>query len=142
MMVAPAGPTARTPLDPAAAEAKFKAMLTNATLSGRWCSVADGKMGPDQEDKYFIQSVLKKDGDDWEVNARIQYGGRDFIAPIPVKIKWAGDTAVLIVDNVGMPGGRTTYNARVMFYDNTYSGTWSGGSRGGLLHGTISQAKE
>ena len=27
-------------------EAKFKATLTKATLSGRWCAIQDGQLGP------------------------------------------------------------------------------------------------
>ena len=118
------------------AEAKFKALLTNATLTGRWCSIEDGRLGPDREDKYTILSVAKIASDLWLVNARIQYSNKDLIAPIPVRVKWAGDTPVIVVDNVGIPGG-ATYSARVLFHANTYSGTWTGGSHGGLLHGVI-----
>lgn len=123
------------------AEAKFKALLTSATLAGRWCSVKDGQMGPDKEDKYSIESVSKTGGDSWIVNAHVQYGQRDFVAPIPVKIKWAGDAPVLVVNNLTVPGGGT-YTARILFFGNTYSGTWSGGDHGGLLHGVISSNKK
>ena len=117
-------------------ETKFQAMLTNATLAGRWCSLKDGQLGSDQEDKYTIQGINKISGDMWMVHAHIQYGQRDVVAPIPVQVKWAGDTPVLSVDNLRIPGGGT-YTARVLFYDNTYSGTWSGGTHGGLLHGVV-----
>lgn len=117
-------------------EAKFKAMLDNATMAGRWCTVNDGQMSPDKEDKYSIVSVEKIGTEDWIIKAHIQYGQRDFVAPIPVKIRWAGDTAVLGVDKLPAPGGGV-YTARVLFYDNIYSGTWSGGNHGGLLHGII-----
>jgi hypothetical protein len=122
-------------------EAKFKAMLTNATLSGRWASIKDGALGPEKEDKYQIASVGKISGDSWVVNAKLKYNDREFIAPLPVKIKWAGDTAMIIVDNLSMPGGTRSYSARVMFYENTYSGTWSGGDHGGMLYGVISSDK-
>jgi hypothetical protein len=71
------------------------------------------------------------------VNARLEYRGRAFVLPIPVQVKWAGDTAVLIVDDMGIPGGGNTYSARVMFHGNTYAGSWSGGGSGGLLYGMI-----
>src|SRR6266566_984343 len=35
-------------------EAQFKAALTKATLSGRWCGIKDGKLTPEKEDKYTI----------------------------------------------------------------------------------------
>jgi hypothetical protein len=122
-------------------EAKFKATLTKATLSGRWCSLKDGQLGPEKEDKYTIVGVNKVGGDVWMINARIQYGTKDITAPIPVQVKWAGDTPVIIVDDVGVPGSGT-YSARVMIYNNTYAGTWSGGDHGGLMNGVITQQKE
>jgi uncharacterized UPF0160 family protein len=122
-------------------EAKFKATLTKAIMSGRWCSLKDGVMGEEKEDKYTIQSVTKVKGDDWVIVSRIQYNKRDFDAPIPIKVKWAGDTAVIIVDNVAVPGGGV-YSARVMVYEKTYAGSWSGGNHGGLLNGVISPQKE
>ncbi|MGV3755234.1 MAG: hypothetical protein ACO1QS_07620 [Verrucomicrobiota bacterium] len=122
-------------------EAKFKATLTKSIMAGRWCSLKDGVMGPEKEDKYTIQSVGKVSGDDWVITTRIQYGKRDVIAPIPIKVKWAGDAAVIIVDNVPVPGGGV-YSARVMVYENTYSGSWSGGDHGGLLNGVITPQKE
>ena len=132
---------AKPQLTPAELEAKFKATLTKAIMAGRWCSLKDGELGPEKEDKYTIQSVGKVKDDDWVINARIQYGKRDIIAPIPIKVKWAGDTAVIILDEIALPGGGA-YSARVMIYGNTYAGTWSGGDHGGLLNGVITQQKE
>jgi hypothetical protein len=123
-------------------EAKFKAMLTKATLSGRWAPIKDGALGAEKEDKYNIVSVGKITGDSWVVNARMQYREREFVAPIPVKVKWAGDTPVLIVDNFQLPGSQNFFSARVLFYEHTYAGTWSGGDHGGLLSGVISNEKE
>jgi hypothetical protein len=123
-------------------EAKFKAMLTKATLSGRWASIKDGKLGEEKEDKYNIVSVSKVNGDSWIVNAKMKYGDREVVAPIPIKVKWAGDTPVIIVDNLTMPGGRNSYSARVLFFEHTYAGTWFGGGHGGLLNGLISNEAE
>jgi len=123
-------------------EAKFKAMLTKATLSGRWSPTKDGELGQGKEDKYTIVGVAKVNGDSWVVNAKMKYGEREFVLPIPVKVKWAGDTPVVIVDHLQMPGGRNSYTARVLFYEHTYAGTWSGGEHGGLLSGIITNEKE
>jgi hypothetical protein len=122
-------------------EAKFKKTLTKATLTGRWCSIKDGKLGSEKEDKYTILSVNKVGADVWLINSRIQYGGKDITAPIPVNVKWAGDTAVIIVDDVGVPGSGT-YSARLLIYRDTYAGSWSGGDHGGLMSGVITQEKE
>lgn len=58
-----------------------------------------------------------------------------------MQVKWAGDTPVLIVDKVPIPGGGV-YSARVLIYDRTYAGTWSGGNYGGLIYGTITHEPE
>ncbi|HEV8541105.1 MAG TPA: hypothetical protein VGR78_01825 [Verrucomicrobiae bacterium] len=122
-------------------EAKFKAMLTKATMSGRWCSIREGVLGAEREDKYTITGVTKVNGDTWIINARIQYNKVDVVAPIPVQVKWAGDTPVIIVDKLPIPGGGV-YSARVLIYEHTYAGTWSGGDHGGLLNGVITNEKE
>jgi hypothetical protein len=121
-------------------EAKFKATLTKATMSGRWCGIKDGKLSAEKEDKYTIVSVNKLGGEAWIIHARIQYGNKDFVAPIPVFVKWAGDTPVITLDNIGMPGGNS-YSARVLIYDKTYAGTWSGGDHAGLMNGIITNEK-
>ncbi len=117
-------------------EAKFKSMLTQATLSGRWCGIRDGSLTPEKEEKYTIIGVTKLDGDNWLINARIQYGQRDIVVPIPAQVKWAGDTPVICITDLAIPGGGT-YTARVLIYENTYAGTWSGKTHGGLLNGII-----
>jgi len=58
-----------------------------------------------------------------------------------VQVKWAGDTPVITLDNVGIPGGNS-YSARVLIYNKTYAGTWSGGDHAGLLNGVITNEKE
>jgi hypothetical protein len=123
-------------------EAKFKATLTKATMSGRWCGIKDGKLTPEKEDKYTIVSVNKLGGEAWIINARIQYGEKDFTVPVPVQVKWAGDTPVITVDGMAMPGGKTAYSARVLVYDRTYAGTWSGGDHAGLMNGVITNDQE
>jgi len=122
-------------------EAKFKAALTKATFSGHWCGIKDGKLTPEKEDKYTIVGVTKLGGEMWIINARIQYGEKDFVAPIPVQVKWAGDTPVITLDNIGIPGGNS-YSARVLIFNKTYAGTWSGGDHAGLLNGIITNEKE
>ena len=139
---APAAASAKPKLTQEELEAKFKATLTKATMSGRWCGIKDGKLTPEKEDKYTIVSVNKLGGEAWIIHSRIQYGNKDFVAPIPVFVKWAGDTPVITLDGVAMPGGGNAYSARVIIYDKTYAGTWSGGDHKGLLNGVITNEKE
>jgi len=118
-------------------EAKFKATMTDILMSGRWFPVKNGVLGEAKEDKYSIVSVEKVSGSSWVINARM----RNAVIPIPVKVVWANDAAVIVVDNLQIPGagnyGGTAYSARVMIYGNSYAGTWSGGDHGGLLSGLI-----
>lgn len=138
-------PAAAAPEKPKATpeelEARFKAALTKAVMSGRWCSVKAGVLGEEKADKYTIVSVTKLGGDNWVINARVQFNKQDIVAPIPVQVKWAGDTPVIIVDKLQYPGGGT-YSARVLIYEHTYAGTWSGGDHGGLMSGVITNEKE
>jgi len=127
------------PSDP---EERFKALFTNVTLSGRWARIKDGLLGEERAgDKYTIVSVVKRDGDSWTVNAKMKYGEKELILPVPVRMKFAGDTAVLSVEDLGMPGGGT-YTARLLIFERTYSGTWKDQRGGGMLYGTIASQTE
>jgi hypothetical protein len=120
----------------AALELKFKTMLSNSVMIGRWCLVNEGKLGEARDERYTIQSVSKVKDDVWLLFARVQYGNKDVAVPVPVQVKWAGDTPVISVTNLGLPG-LGTYTARVVIYENTYAGTWSGGGHAGLMNGVI-----
>jgi hypothetical protein len=116
-------------------EKKFQEALTDVTLKGKWRLVRGGVLGEEREETYTITSV-KKLGDLWFVNARIQYGDKDLTVPVPVKVEWAEGTPVICVTNAGIPGAGT-YSARVIIQDTLYAGTWSGVGYGGFLNGTI-----
>jgi hypothetical protein len=112
--------------------------LTNAVMAG---SYTVGK-GQPKADKYTIVSVRRLKDDNWLINARIEFGGKDVTIPMVLPIKWAGDTPVISVTNIGFPG-LGTYTARVMIYGDQYAGTWesAGGNRhGGLMWGRIEKA--
>ena len=123
------------------AETKFKELLINCTMEGRWTPLEDGVLGEEKKDKYSIVSAAKLKGDTWVISAKMKYGEKEMTIPLPVEVKWAGNTAVLVVDNLQMPGGRS-YSARVLFYEKTYAGSWKGGDKGGLLSGIIVKNKE
>jgi len=127
------------PSDP---EERFKALFTKAALSGRWAPLKDGELGDERPgDKYEIVNVVKGSGDKWTVNAKMKYRDREVVMPIPVEIKYSGDTTILTVDNLSIPNGGT-YTARLLIYERTYSGTWKGQRGGGMLYGTIKNDSE
>ena len=92
-------------------------------------------------DRYQIASVSKGSGDNWTINAKLKYRDQELVMPIPVQVKFAGDTAILVVDNLTIPGGGT-YTARLLIYERTYSGTWKGQRGGGMLYGVITNDTE
>src|SRR3954469_7332066 len=74
------------PSDP---EERFKALFTKATLSGRWARIKEGVLGEERSgDKYTILNVAKRDGDNWTVNAKMKYGEKELIIPVPVRMKF------------------------------------------------------
>ena len=122
------------PPDGTALEQKFITTMTNAVFVGRW--TVDGDDKPPKTERYTIISVKKIAGDLWLFNARIQFGGKDVTVPLPIPVKWAGDTPVISVTDMGIPG-IGTYTARVLIYEDRYAGTWNGATHGGSLFGRI-----
>ena len=56
--------------------------------------------------------------------------------PIPVTILWAGDTPVITLTDLSIPG-MGSYSARVLLFRSNYSGTWVGEDGGGQVFGKI-----
>ena len=113
---------------------KFEEMMKGVTLVGRSTRLSDDKVVG--EEKYVIEGVSKLAGDTWLFRSRLQYGARDIPVPLPVTIRWAGDTPVITLTDLSIPGVGT-YTARVILYRDQYAGTWSGEKGGGQLFGKI-----
>jgi len=126
-----AGCAKRTAPDPVV---DFERMMNGAALVGH--STLDGKDGLSGEERYSIDRVSKLTGDVWMFEARIKLEGHEIPVPIPVTVKWAGDTPVIEVTDLGIPG-MGSYTARVVLYRDRYAGTWSGKDHGGQLFGAI-----
>src|SRR5262245_6009247 len=78
-------------------EADLSALLTNATLEGSFTFTGSTRL---MNDKYTLGNVRKLQGKDWLIQARIQYGGRDVLVPLSLPIEWAGDTPMIMVDDL------------------------------------------
>ena len=113
---------------------KFEETMKGVTLVGRSTRLQDDKVIG--EEKYVIEGVSKLAGDTWVFRTRLQYGGHDIPLPLPVTIKWAGDTPVITLTDLSIPG-MGTYTARVVLYRDQYAGTWSGKKGGGQIFGRI-----
>jgi hypothetical protein len=123
-------------------EASLAKMLSGATLEGSFTSTGKGS-DPTKltRDKYTLGDVKKVNGDVWQIPARIQYGEKDFTLPIVLPIRWAGDTPVVTVDDLPLPGFGTV-SARVMFFEGHYAGYWKHGDHGGSMFGVIHPAEK
>jgi hypothetical protein len=110
--------------------------LTGVKLVGSFTVTGKGEMTP-KEEEYTISSAMKLDEPDlWLLKARIKYGKTDTTVPIPLEIKWAGDTPVITLTNLEIPG-LGTFSSRVVIYEGRYAGTWQHGDVGGHLFGVL-----
>jgi hypothetical protein len=134
---APAAEAPAPATDQAALEKAFAEMLSGATLEGSFTSTGRER-DPIKlsREKYTIGQVRKIAGNIWLIPARIQYGERDLTVPVPAPVRWAGDTPVIVVDNVP---GLENMSARVLFFADHYAGYWRHGDQGGHLFGTITR---
>jgi len=122
-------------------EAKFAETLKNATLKGTWAPVQQGKIGNERgDDSYRIARVEKKEGDSWSIVSIFKYNDQEMEFPIPAKVKFAGDTAILILDNIRAGRGKANWSARIMFHEDVYAGRWwasDNKEHGGTIASTI-----
>ena len=115
-------------------EQKFQEMMSGVALVGH--STRLNREGLSGEEQYLIDKVSKLTGDTWLFQTRLKYGEREIPVPIPLTVLWAGDTPVITLTDLTIPGVGT-YTARVMLYRDQYAGTWSGKNAGGQLFGKI-----
>lgn len=114
---------------------QFQDMMRGATLSGSSTRLNSDKVYTGE--KYIIESATRLTVDTWLLKSRMQEGGHDIPLPIPVTIRWAGDTPVIEITDLSLPG-MGTYTARVVLCRGQYAGTWSGQNGvGGQLFGKI-----
>jgi hypothetical protein len=128
-------PAAAAVPDRAALEKQFEETLSGATLEGTFTLAGKEDKGLTRE-KYTLGKVKKIKDDLWLFEARIQYSDHDVTLPLSLQVKWAGDTPVITLTDVLVPGFGT-FTARVLIYRGQYAGTWSGGDHGGHLFGKI-----
>ncbi len=126
-------------------EQRFQDSLAGATFDGFFTETAlDAKQpaaAAPQPARYKIEKVAKLKDDLWLFTAQIAYEGHDVTLPIPLAVQWAGDTPVITLDKLALPG-LGVFTARVLVYDTHFAGMWSGGSHRGELFGRIVKEKE
>lgn len=129
--------------DMAKRHAAFEEKLSGSSLVGRFTTKSGDDDGKElKEERYDITSVKKmKNGDYWIIKTRIRYGKRDLTVPVPVEVKWAGDVAVIQLNNVPVPG-LGTFDSHVLINGDQYAGTWRHDKVGGHLFGRIEKTEE
>ena len=138
------GASTNTPEEQRELEQAFEESMRGVVLDGNFTIVPQSGAedvsgdGPPKlrSDRYEIEKVVKRAGEIWTFHARIQYGDKDVTLPVPVKVSWAGDTPMVSVTDLGLPG-LGTYTARVAFYRDSYAGMWWGGKHGGNMFGRV-----
>ncbi len=116
-------------------------LLNGSRLTGSFTMKGKHAIDGVAKDSYVIQSLEKVSDVRWRFMVRISYMKTDVTVPLFLPIRWAGDTAVICVDDVFVPG-IGTYSARVLFDKNRYAGTWSGDDYGGHLFGLVEPLNE
>ena len=113
---------------------KFEETLTGAQMTGSFTVIGKDDKGL-KKDSYTLMSVTKlPEGDYWLFKAKF----KDVTIPLPIEVKWAGDTPVITLTDFTIPG-MGTFSARVMIYRDAYSGWWQHGEVVGHMFGTITK---
>ncbi len=114
----------------------FEQRMSGSKLVGRFTIDAKEPENSNVEEYHILNVRKLEKGDYWEFKARIKYGDHDLTVPIPVEVKWAGNTPVITVDQLTIPG-LGTFDARVLLRKDKYAGTWSHDNVGGHMFGRI-----
>jgi len=125
--------------DRARLEQEFAQRMSGVVFSGRYSVTAEGQEKPAEMEKYLITKVAKARGDTWLFTARWQVGKAEFPISIPLEVQWAGDTPVITLTDLTIPG-LGTFTSRVLIHGDRYAGTWQHDKTGGHLWGTIQKA--
>lgn len=123
-------------------EQAFVEFMKDSTLVGRFSIDGADENAAPRTDRYRINGVTKVKDDDWLVHARVVYGDFDVVVPVPVKMNWAGDTAVLSVTNLSLPVLGNGFSSRLLFDGKRYAGTWAHNEVGGHMWGKIEKQAE
>jgi hypothetical protein len=117
-------------------EKEFARMLSHVTLTGTYTQ--QGKNTKPEQERYTIYRVAKIPGQEhlWRFDVRLQFGNVDLRVPLPINVRWAGDTPMVVLNDYKIPG-LGSFSARVLFDKTRYAGTWQHDKEGGHLFGDI-----
>ena len=114
----------------------FATMMANVKMIGSFTIVGQAAP-PKQDGAYVIKSVRKiPEGDYWVFDALVEHDGKEMPLQIPIEVKWSGDTPVITLENLTIPG-LGTFSARIVLYRDAYAGMWVHGPVKGHMYGVI-----
>ncbi len=122
-------------------ERSFTERMQNVALVGHF-TIEGQERRDGLAELYEIAKVTKLDGDRWRFDVHMTYGSVDATLPVVVPIVWAGDTPMVTITDVAIPGLGEEFSARVVFHDGRYAGTWDHGPYGGNMAGIIREMDE
>jgi hypothetical protein len=89
----------RTPSSQERLGKEFEQMMAGATLVGH--STMTNREGISGEERYSIDAISKIGSETWLIRTRMKLGSHEIPFPIPIVIKWAGDTPVIALKREG-----------------------------------------
>lgn len=138
-------PEVAPPVVDAQRTAELEKLLSHATLVGHFTVTGEEQAEVDgaklTAERYELGEVKHLGSNQWLIQSRIKYGDHDVTVPLTLPIRWAGDTPVICVDELPIPG-LGTFTARVMIYRGHYAGFWTGKDHGGHLFGVIERGND
>lgn len=125
--------------EPSSRETRLADYLNETQFIGKF--TVDGNDQTPKTETYEIKSCEKLPTPDlYRFKARIKYGSVDQEVPLDLKILWSGNTPVITIESLWIPG-MGTFDAHVMIKAGKkagrYAGTWQHGDKGGHLFGKI-----
>lgn len=123
----------------ASRETRLAQYLSGTQFIGKF--TIDGADVTPKTETYTITSCEKlPTADLYRLKARIKYGNVDQEVPLDLKILWSGNTPVITLDSLWIPG-MGTFDSRVLIQPGKdagrYAGTWQHGDKGGHMFGKI-----
>ncbi|MEO1526622.1 MAG: hypothetical protein AAFX06_14395 [Planctomycetota bacterium] len=116
-------------------EVRLANFLSGKLFVGKF--TVDGTDMTPKTETYSINACEKlPTADLYRFKAQIKYGQVDQEVPLDLKILWSGNTPVITLDSLWIPG-MGTFDARVMIHGDRYAGSWQHGDKGGHMFGKI-----
>ncbi len=122
-------------------EKQFSEALTDHVMIGQFTTTGAPADQPVKEDRYTLGKVVKLENGLWSFETHMQYGDKDVKFKMAFPVKWAGDTPMISLTDLPIPG-MGIFTARIVVYRGQYAGTWSAGDHGGLMFGKVVKASE